>query len=178
MREHQGIIDSFRAGDGAKVLLSSEVGSEGLDFEFCHVLVNYDLPWNPMKVEQRIGRLDRYRPENSRIAIYSLVAADTIEDRIYARLFERIDIFEQAVGDLEAILGEVMRGLTGEVYRRMLTPEEEMRLADQAADNVLQHKKRKWRSSSGTVWSSWGRTRSSNRTSTRGRENRTLRRPE
>lgn len=62
MRDRQPIIDDFRDGK-FELLVASEVASEGLDFEFCNVLVNYDLPWNPMRVEQRIGRLDRFLPE-------------------------------------------------------------------------------------------------------------------
>jgi len=59
-KDRQRIIKKFRETDKIKILLSSEVGGEGLDFEFCNVIFNYDLPWNPMRVEQRIGRLDRY----------------------------------------------------------------------------------------------------------------------
>src|SRR5207249_3697120 len=60
MDERRSVIQGFRDDPGIRVLLSSEVGAEGLDFQFCDVLVNYDLPWNPMQVEQRIGRLDRF----------------------------------------------------------------------------------------------------------------------
>ncbi|MFC2023433.1 helicase-related protein [Chloroflexota bacterium] len=134
------IIERFRDSDEFTVLLSSDVGSEGIDLQFCHVLFNYDLPWNPMKVEQRIGRVDRFGQRSPRISIYNFVASGTIEDRIYARLYERIRIFEESVGDLEAILGEIMRDLTRKVYRKQLSPREEIRLANQAADTVLRKK--------------------------------------
>ena len=68
--DRQRLIDEFRNG-GFDILLSSEVGSEGLDFQFCNVIVNYDLPWNPMKVEQRIGRLDRFGQMNDKIFIFN-----------------------------------------------------------------------------------------------------------
>jgi SNF2 family DNA or RNA helicase len=68
VKERQRIIRKFRETDEIKILLSSEVGGEGLDFEFCNVIFNYDLPWNPMRVEQRIGRLDDVTPENCTIA--------------------------------------------------------------------------------------------------------------
>ena len=69
-------------------------------------MVNYDLPWNPMRVEQRIGRLDRYGQRANVIHIFNFSVADTIEERILARLYERIGIFEAAIGDLEVILGD------------------------------------------------------------------------
>ncbi len=140
MRKRQGIVEGFERSEGAHVLLSSEVGSEGLDFQFCHIVINYDLPWNPMKVEQRIGRVDRFGQRSPKVMIYSFIAESTIEDRIYARLYDRIQIFKESIGDLEAILGEVMRDLTKEVYQKELTPEQEMELADQAADRILREK--------------------------------------
>ena len=69
-------------------------------------MVNYDLPWNPMRVEQRIGRLDRYGQEADVIHIVNFSVEDTIEERILERLYKRIGIFEAAIGDLESILGE------------------------------------------------------------------------
>jgi superfamily II DNA or RNA helicase len=100
-------VASFRDDPGPVLLLSSEVGSEGLDFQFCSRMFNYDLPWNPMRVEQRIGRLDRYGQASEVIHIRNMIVSDTIEERIFHRLYERIRIFESSIGDLEAILGEV-----------------------------------------------------------------------
>ena len=100
-------VASFRDDAGPVVLLSSEVGSEGLDFQYCSRMFNYDLPWNPMRVEQRIGRLDRYGQASKVIHILNMIVSDTIEERIFHRLYERIKIFESSIGDLEAILGEV-----------------------------------------------------------------------
>jgi len=102
-KERTRMIQDFRLGK-FDILLVSEVGSEGLDFEFCNVLVNYDLPWNPMKIEQRIGRLDRFGQQNERIFIFNMTIADTIEGKILSRLFERIDIFRDTVGDLDPII--------------------------------------------------------------------------
>ena len=89
------------------VLLSSEVGSEGLDFQFCDALVNYDIPWNPMRIEQRIGRIDRYGQASETVAIYNLVTPGTVDFDIYSRCLLRIGIFERAIGGNEAILGEI-----------------------------------------------------------------------
>jgi len=89
------------------ILLSSEVGSEGLDMQFCNVIVNYDLPWNPMRVEQRIGRIDRIGQKFDKLHIFNLCIANSIEDKIYNRLFEKLNIFEKSIGELEPILGNL-----------------------------------------------------------------------
>ena len=115
----------FREDPDVRLLLSSEVGSEGLDFQFCHIIINYDLPWNPMKVEQRIGRVDRLGQQSDRILIFNFSLTDTIEDRVLARLYRRIGIFERTLGDLEAIIGEQIRRLTRDLLSRHLTPEQE-----------------------------------------------------
>jgi len=99
-------IERFQYNDTIKVLLSSEVGSEGLDLQFCDALVNYDLPWNPMVVEQRIGRIDRVGQLSGIINIYNLIISNTIEERIHERLYQRINLFRESIGDLEEILGE------------------------------------------------------------------------
>ncbi len=130
--ERRQIIDRFRENDQLRILLSSEVGAEGLDFQFCDILVNYDLPWNPMQVEQRIGRLDRYGQKHPRIRIYNFFLDDTIETRILLRLYERLDVFRQSIGELEEILGEEIRELSKQVIQRKLTPREEEELANQA----------------------------------------------
>src|SRR5690606_38599231 len=85
-------IRDFETDSTIKVMLSTEVGSEGLDFQFCHVLVNYDLPWNPMVVEQRIGRIDRFGQESDVVQILNLVVRGTVEDEILSRLYDRIGI--------------------------------------------------------------------------------------
>ncbi|MAC57275.1 MAG: hypothetical protein CMH85_03145 [Novosphingobium sp.] len=74
--ERTQIIARFADSEGLRVLLTSEVGGEGLDMQFCRSLINYDLPWNPMKVEQRIGRIDRIGQKAERINVLSLIATD------------------------------------------------------------------------------------------------------
>ena len=122
--ERSGVIDSFRNETEPSVLLSSRVGSEGLDFQFCDTLVNYDLPWNPMEVEQRIGRLDRIGQESPVIRIVNLWTLDTIEERILRKLYERIGIFEKAIGSIDDILGETMQQMERTLVSRTLRPEE------------------------------------------------------
>jgi superfamily II DNA or RNA helicase len=133
LSDRRRIIEEFRCEPDQRILLSSEVGAEGLDFQFCDILVNYDLPWNPMQVEQRIGRLDRFGQEHERIRIYNFYIEDTIETRIFQRLYDRIQLFEHSIGDLEAILGEEISKLSREAIQREVTPDEEARLADEAA---------------------------------------------
>lgn len=135
--ERRAVMNRFRTGTEIQVLLSSEVGSEGLDFQFCSTMFNYDLPWNPMRVEQRIGRLDRYGQEAEVIQIFNMVVADTIEDRIFYRLYERIGIFEKAIGDLEAILGDELRELQRDIFLRSLSREEEDRRSNAIANAII-----------------------------------------
>lgn len=139
--DRQAIIEQFRLDPKLRILLSSEVGAEGLDFQFCDVLVNYDLPWNPMQVEQRIGRLDRFGQKHKRIRIFNFFIADTVESRIFQRLYDRIEIFRSSIGDLEDILGAQIRDLSKRVMQTELTPEEETRLAEEAADRIIQRKR-------------------------------------
>ncbi|MDE2982969.1 MAG: SNF2-related protein, partial [Gemmatimonadota bacterium] len=96
----------FRAGE-ADVLLCSEAAAEGLNFQFCGALVNYDMPWNPMRVEQRIGRIDRLGQAHANIRTFNLHYDDTVEADIYRVLRERIKLFEGVVGDLQPILSRM-----------------------------------------------------------------------
>ena len=125
------IIDRFKTDPHVRVLLTSEVGSEGLDFQFCDTLFNYDLPWNPMRVEQRIGRIDRYGQKAEKIRIYSFFLRGTIEERILERLYTRIGIFEDSVGDLEPILGPLAQQLSREIFSMDLTPVQELEKTEQ-----------------------------------------------
>lgn len=133
------VLDRFRESDGPRVLLSSEVGSEGIDLQFCRVMINYDLPWNPMRVEQRIGRLDRLGQEAKKISIWNLFYRGTIDDRIYQRLYSRLQIFERALGGLEEILGQAIQELTLNLLSgRLSTAQEEVEIerAAQRIENV------------------------------------------
>lgn len=134
-------IDQFRNDKAVRIMLSSEVGSEGLDFQFCHIMVNYDLPWNPMVVEQRIGRLDRIGQKSDRILIFNFSIAGTIEDKILHRLYYRIGIFEESIGDLEAILGEEIRQLTRDLLTSKLSPEEQEERINHAAEVIIRKQK-------------------------------------
>ena len=119
------IIRTFQNRDGPQVMLSSEVASEGIDLQFSRVVINYDLPWNPMKVEQRIGRIDRLGQKSSKITVWNLFYENTIDGRIYTRLYERLGLFERSLGGLEPVIGDEIRKLTEALLFARLTPEQE-----------------------------------------------------
>jgi len=102
--EKNTAIENFK--NTYQIMISTEVGGEGRNFQFCHIMINYDLPWNPMKIEQRIGRLDRIGQKKD-IIIYNLFCSKTIEEKIVEVLFKRINIFETTVGSLDPILGKI-----------------------------------------------------------------------
>ena len=104
-REKDSAVERFRNGAGPQILISTEAGGEGRNFQFCHILVNYDLPWNPMRVEQRIGRVDRIGQEHA-VSIFNLWVRGTIEERVLDVLEKRIKVFEETVGGLDPILGD------------------------------------------------------------------------
>lgn len=135
-------LAAFKEKTGPQILLSSEVGSEGVDLQFSSLLINYDLPWNPMRIEQRIGRIDRLGQEADRILIWNLMYADTIDERIYDRLLMRLDIFRQALGNMENIMGRVITKLTRELFSHQLTPEEELQRIEQNLQALEENKLR------------------------------------
>ncbi|QDZ41674.1 DEAD/DEAH box helicase (plasmid) [Euhalothece natronophila Z-M001] len=97
---------SFRDRE-IKLLICTESASEGLNLQTCGVLINYDLPWNPMRVEQRIGRLDRIGQQYSTVRIHNLYYDGTVEAKVYRRLRDRINLFQNVVGHVQPILAEV-----------------------------------------------------------------------
>jgi ATP-dependent helicase HepA len=119
------------------LLLSSEVGCEGLDYQFCDGIVNYDLPWNPMRVEQRIGRIDRYGQKSQTVAIYNFITPGTVDAEIYERCLVRIGVFRQSLGGSEEILGKLTREIRGIAENLQLTQEEQGRRLQQLADNEI-----------------------------------------
>ena len=119
------------------VLLSSEVGGEGLDFQFCDLLINYDLPWNPMRIEQRIGRIDRYGQQSESVAIVNLVTPGTVDADIYERCLMRIGVFHHAIGGSEEIFGEITREIHNIAESFTLTPEQRGERLQQLGDNKI-----------------------------------------
>ena len=104
----------FRLGE-ADVLLCTDAAAEGLNFQFCGALVNYDMPWNPMRVEQRIGRIDRLGQRHSIVRISNLHYEDTVETDVYRALGSRINLFQMVVGPLQPILARLPGTITNTV---------------------------------------------------------------
>jgi len=89
------------------ILVTTEIGGEGRNLQFCHQMVNYDLPWNPMKIEQRIGRIHRIGQENE-VRIYNMCAKGSIEDYILEILDRKINMFEMVIGEIDMVIGRVI----------------------------------------------------------------------
>ncbi len=102
--EKEAAIDAFH--NGARTLLTTEVGGEGRNLQFCHRLVNFDLPWNPMRIEQRIGRIHRIGQERE-IEILNLCARGSVEDHLLEILDKKINLFELVIGEVDLILGQL-----------------------------------------------------------------------
>ena len=92
--------------NSASVLLCTQSGGEGRNIQFCNTLINFDVPWNPMAIEQRIGRIDRIGQERE-VFVFNLVTAGTVEEQVLGLLEEKISMFELVVGEVGAILGNV-----------------------------------------------------------------------
>lgn len=140
--ERNQIIENFK-NDKFQILLSSEVGSTGLDMQFCSRIVNYDLPWNPMVVEQRIGRIDRIGQQSEIINIFNFIYEGTIEEKIYHRLYDRIKLFEESLGNLDEILGEKENYIEREIekiYKQKLTNQQIEQKLDQIAEAIETNK--------------------------------------
>jgi SNF2 family DNA or RNA helicase len=110
IQQKEDVVATFRHDDPSapetRVMVSTESGAEGRNLQFCHQLINYDLPWNPMRVEQRIGRLHRLGQEND-VTIFNLSCNETIEAHVIELLARKIRMFELVIGELDLILGNV-----------------------------------------------------------------------
>lgn len=107
-------VEAFWDPDDAQFLISTSAGGEGINLQVCHILFNYDLPWNPMAVEQRIGRIHRYGQTDT-AQIYNLVAEDTVEERIYSILEKKLYEIAQTIGKVDPVTGEVVEDFRSEI---------------------------------------------------------------
>lgn len=130
-KERGEIMRRFRDGQ-FDVMLATRVAGEGLDFEFCSAVVNYDLPWNPMEVEQRIGRIDRFGQEAVKIHVLNFRTPGTIESEIIARVHDRIRVFRSSIGELEPILRTELPNIRQAMFDPTLTPSERKLKIDNA----------------------------------------------
>lgn len=124
------LVEEFRTNKDIRILLTSEVGSEGIDLQFCSQIINYDIPWNPMKIEQRVGRVDRIGQSSNNIIIWNFVATNTIDEKIYSKLLKRIQKFKEALGDIDDFIGSQLKYMTAELFKGKLTSDEEDELIE------------------------------------------------
>jgi hypothetical protein len=132
-------IDEFLESPDVAVLLTSEVGGEGIDLQKAAVVINYDLPWNPMVVEQRIGRVDRIGQEADRIVVLNLVVKDSIEERVLGRLLDKIEVFRGSIGELDHIIGDEIERITAQALRGELSEDELQKVVQERGD-ALAHR--------------------------------------
>ncbi len=127
-QEKEDIIENFEEQGG--ILVSTDAMSEGRNAQFCNILVNWDLPWNPMRVEQRIGRIHRIG-QNRQVYVFNMALADTVEEYVLERLFHKIDIFQQSIGELSEILTrleESGKSFEDEIFERLVNADSEVDL--------------------------------------------------
>lgn len=145
VKDRTELLRRFQRELGFQVLLSSEVGSEGIDLQFATAVINYDLPWNPMRVEQRIGRIDRLGQTAKKVTILNLMHRNTVDERIWDRLYDRLKLCERALGGFESILGTEIKNLEKALLAGDLNDEDQRQLIDQTAqaiENVREHEER------------------------------------
>ncbi|RKD13849.1 hypothetical protein BCY91_09850 [Pelobium manganitolerans] len=124
----QALIDAFKS-DGFDVMIATEAGAEGINLQFCSMIVNYDLPWNPQRVEQRIGRCHRYGQEHDVVVVNFLNASNAVEARVYELLDKKFRLFDGVFGSSDEVLGTIENGVDFEkriieVYKLCRTKEE------------------------------------------------------
>lgn len=114
LEEKIAACESFWDENGAQFLLSTTAGGEGINLQVCRILFNYDLPWNPMAVEQRIGRIHRYGQMET-AQVYNLVAEGTIEEKVYGILEEKLLEIARTIGKVDAVTGEATEDFRSEI---------------------------------------------------------------
>ena len=127
-QEKEEIIESFEEQGG--ILVSTDAMSEGRNAQFCNILVNWDLPWNPMRVEQRIGRIHRIG-QKRQVYVFNMALKDTVEEYVLERLYHKIDLFQQSVGELSEILTrleESGKSFEDEIFERLVSANSEVDL--------------------------------------------------
>jgi SNF2 family DNA or RNA helicase len=142
--EKDAQIAQFR--EQTDILVTTEIGGEGRNLQFCHQMINYDLPWNPMKIEQRIGRIHRIGQEKE-VRIFNLCSANSIEDYILDILDRKINMFEMVIGEIEMVLGRVSgeKDFSDRVYDIWMdtaVPEERQKGFDRLATQLKRSKTR------------------------------------
>ena len=125
--KRQAIVDYFR--EQAEIMIATEAASEGINLQFCSLIVNYDLPWNPQRVEQRIGRCHRYGQKNDVVVFNFINKANAADIRVFQLLSEKFHLFDGVFGSSDEVLGSIESGVDFEkrmlnIYQQCRTPEE------------------------------------------------------
>ncbi len=131
----QAIVDAFK--DEATIMIATEAGSEGINLQFCNLVVNYDLPWNPQRVEQRIGRCHRYGQKHDVVVLNFINTANKADRRVYELLSQKFQLFEGVFGASDEVLGSIESGIDFEkrileIYQTCRNPQE----IDKAFDDL------------------------------------------
>ena len=105
----QAIVDTFR--DKAEILIATEAGAEGINLQFCSLVVNYDMPWNPQRIEQRIGRCHRYGQKNDVVVVNFVNQANYADRRVYELLNSKFSLFDGVFGASDEVLGSIDSGV-------------------------------------------------------------------
>ena len=140
--ERQALVDEFR--DRTQILLSTEAGAEGLNLQFCNLVVNYDLPWNPQRIEQRIGRCHRYGQQRDVLVLNFLNRQNAADARLYELLERKLHLFDGVFGASDEILGALETGIDFEkrvldIYQSCRSTEEIARAFDALRED-LEHR--------------------------------------
>ena len=134
------IVEEFRS-DRASILIGTEAAAEGINLQFCNIVVNYDLPWNPQRIEQRIGRCHRYGQRNDVIVINFLNRANAADQRVFDILSQKFRLFDGVFGSSDEVLGVIEDGVDFEkrildIYQTCREPEDIMAAFDALQDQL------------------------------------------
>ena len=141
--EKEAAIERFRGP--ARLLLCTEAGSEGRNLQFAHAVCNFDLPWNPMKIEQRIGRLSRIGQTHD-VHVFNLVAAGTVEAAVLHLLEAKLNMFELVIGEIDMILGNLdeereFQDVVADLWAESADLDDFARRMDELGDRLLEAKR-------------------------------------
>jgi len=135
----QAIVDEFK--DEATIMIATEAGAEGINLQFCNLVVNYDLPWNPQRVEQRIGRCHRYGQKHDVVVLNFINTANKADRRVYELLSQKFQLFEGVFGASDEVLGSIESGIDFEkrileIYQTCRDPQEIDKAFDDLQENL------------------------------------------
>lgn len=139
--KRQALVDYFR--EHAEIMIATEAAAEGINLQFCSLIVNYDLPWNPQRVEQRIGRCHRYGQKFDVVVVNFINKANHADQRVYELLDEKFNLFKGVFGVSDEVLGSIGNGVDFEkrileIYRSCRTTEEIDRAFDELQSELKQ----------------------------------------